>query len=300
MQFNNFRIFMNMAVKLISVKNILVLLFLFFLQIGCAQFNKIFSSDEPKHSEATQTISKPLVKFSDNPQMGVFNERQYKRKTKKSLEESSDLGARAGSLFVMEGQGAFLFTQNTIRREGDQLKVKLEGAHRAQVESKIEVIKKLLARLAAPPPIPNPLVAGENNSLGSTQAQVNTAEVGGTDASKKLAAGPSVSGTRQPSSDAASLAAGAAVSGANAGSNKEAEEILKQPFNVENIPAKIVERMVDGSYRIKGSENFMIGKREYRVIVTGLIKPEDYNDEGVSASQLLDPQFDVVSLRRNL
>ena len=43
----------------------------------------------------------------------------------------------------------------------------------------------------------------------------------------------------------------------------------------------------------------MIGKREYKVIITGMIRPEDFNDEGVSSVKLLDPQFDVVSIRRN-
>jgi flagellar L-ring protein precursor FlgH len=42
----------------------------------------------------------------------------------------------------------------------------------------------------------------------------------------------------------------------------------------------------------------MIGQKEYKVIVAGVIRPEDYNDEGVSSVKLLDPQFDVLSVRR--
>jgi flagellar L-ring protein precursor FlgH len=42
----------------------------------------------------------------------------------------------------------------------------------------------------------------------------------------------------------------------------------------------------------------MIGKREYKVIVTGLIRPEDFNDAGIISEKLLDPQYDVVSLRK--
>ncbi len=56
--------------------------------------------------------------------------------------------------------------------------------------------------------------------------------------------------------------------------------------------------MADGNYKIRGSQPFMIGKREYKVIVAGIIRPEDYNDQGVSSQKLLDPQFDVVSIRR--
>jgi flagellar L-ring protein precursor FlgH len=29
-----------------------------------------------------------------------------------------------------------------------------------------------------------------------------------------------------------------------------------------------------------------------------MIRPEDYNDEGVVSQKLLDPQYDVVSIRR--
>jgi flagellar L-ring protein precursor FlgH len=42
----------------------------------------------------------------------------------------------------------------------------------------------------------------------------------------------------------------------------------------------------------------MIGKREYKVIVTGIVRQEDFDDSGIDASKLLDPQFDIVSSRR--
>jgi flagellar L-ring protein precursor FlgH len=67
---------------------------------------------------------------------------------------------------------------------------------------------------------------------------------------------------------------------------------------VEAIPTRVVERLVDGNYRVKGVQPFMIGKREYKVIVTGFVRPEDFSDEGVSSNKILDPQWDVVSLRR--
>jgi len=55
----------------------------------------------------------------------------------------------------------------------------------------------------------------------------------------------------------------------------------------------------DGNYRVKGQQPFMIGKRDYKVIVTGMLRPEDFNDEGISSQKLLDPQYDVVSIRKN-
>jgi flagellar L-ring protein precursor FlgH len=45
---------------------------------------------------------------------------------------------------------------------------------------------------------------------------------------------------------------------------------------------------------------FMIGKREYKVIVTGVVRPEDFDDAGIEAGKLLDPQFDIVSSRKGM
>jgi flagellar L-ring protein precursor FlgH len=64
------------------------------------------------------------------------------------------------------------------------------------------------------------------------------------------------------------------------------------------IQTRIVERLPDGNYRIKGQQPFMIGKREYKVIIVGLLRPEDYNDEGINSSKIIDPQYDVVSIRK--
>ncbi|MFN7728625.1 MAG: flagellar basal body L-ring protein FlgH [Bdellovibrio sp.] len=71
-----------------------------------------------------------------------------------------------------------------------------------------------------------------------------------------------------------------------------------EPLSLEAIPTRIVERTPDGNYRVKGQQPFMIGKREYKVIVTGLVRPEDFNDEGIASGKLLDPQYDVVSIRK--
>jgi flagellar L-ring protein precursor FlgH len=83
---------------------------------------------------------------------------------------------------------------------------------------------------------------------------------------------------------------------APAGEKKDEKE---EPLDIGAVPTRIVERLADGNYRIKGAQPFMIGKREYKVIVTGLIRPEDFNDEGISSAKLLDPQYDVVSIRRS-
>lgn len=242
---------------------------------SCSLFQK---EQEPVVTKA-EVKDRP-VRFSENPNVGVFNAKKYKRTTRQSMEEESELGSRAGSLWSPEGQTAYLFTQNQSRREGDILSVKLDGTAKTQVETKVGVIKKLLARLDAPPP-PAP-VQGEVPA-GTPQESVPLSEE---NAARKLASEPTADGKPSVATKPAPV-------------KPEEEKAPEEPFNVESVSTKIVERMVDGSYRVKGSQTFMIGKREYKVIVTGMVRSEDFNDEGVSANKLIDPQFDVVSIRRS-
>lgn len=234
------------------------------MNTGCATIDKLFGEEPATPSSAytpEEHVEQPK-KFSETPSVLNPSNRQYRKMTRSRMEEESDLGASAGSMWVPEGQGAYLFAQNKSRREGDLLNVKVEGAAQKQIETKVAVIKKLLKQLEeeelkSQQPVPVP-IAGDNNPNP-----------------KK----PEAEAARAPASEKAS----------------EKDE----PLDIAAVPTRIVERQPDGNYRVKGSQPFMIGKREYKVIVTGLIRPEDFNDEGVSSNKLLDPQFDVVSIRRS-
>ncbi|MEN0058184.1 MAG: flagellar basal body L-ring protein FlgH [Bdellovibrio sp.] len=197
-------------------------------------------------------------RYSDNTNLGVPTDRQYKRMTRNRLEEESDLGSNAGSTWVMEGQGSYLFAQNKTRMEGDLLNVKLDGPAMKQVETKVSVIKKLLKQLE--------------------EQQKKELEM------------------RTPASETAQPAAVAPTPAPSPVAEKEEKESLDE---IQNVPTRIVEKLTDGNYRVRGQQPFMIGKREYKVLVTGIIRPEDFNDNGVSSDKLLDPQYDVVSIRRN-
>lgn len=209
--------------------------------------------------EPYQIDGQNSVRYSDNQFMPASADRHYRRMTKSKMEEDSQLQSGAGSMWVMEGQGAYLFSQNKARREGDLLNVKVEGAAQKQIETKVSVIKKLIKQLEE-----EERKAKEGNS-------------GGKLADNKDAAGAN----RAPAS-------------ADADKNKDKDE----PINIESVPTRIVERQPDGNYRVKGQQAFMIGTREYKAIVTGMIRPEDFNDMGVSSNVLLDPQFDVVTTRK--
>lgn len=230
---------------------------------GCSTLDKLLGN-EPAKSKKTedQKSDSTLTKFSDTSSVLNPSNRQYRKMTKSKMEEESDLGSQAGSMWVNEGQGAYLFAQNKSRREGDLLNVKIEGAAQKQIETKVSVIKKLLKQL-------------EEEELKSQQpVAVPMADSNATPNAKSEAA------QRAPASEA----------------KKEEKE---EPLDIAAVPTRIVERQADGNYRVKGTQPFMIGKREYKVIVTGMIRTEDFNDEGVSSNKLLDPQFDVVSIRRS-
>jgi flagellar L-ring protein precursor FlgH len=237
------------------MKFILILTAMFMLS-GCASMKGWFGDNIV--AEKLNLAPERPARYSDNPQMSVPSNREYRRMTKSRMEEEAELHSQAGSMWVSEGQSSYLFVQNKTRREGDILNIKLEGAALKQVETKVSVIKKLLKQL---------------EDQQNAERQRRLAENGGT------------GGDRAPASEAPKKEE----------PKKEEKEDLS---DLGSVPARIVEKLPDGNYRVKGAQPFMIGKREYKVIVTGLIRPEDYNDEGVSSAKLLDPQYDVVSVRR--
>lgn len=245
-------------------------IFMGMMNTGCS----LLQTPEP---ETNILVTDNLVKFSDNQNVLNTTNRNYKRMTRQKMEEEAELHAQAGSMWVMEGQGAYLFAQNKTRREGDLLNVRVEGGAMKQVDTKVGVIKKLLKQL-------------EDEEQKAKQKTDDESQTPMTPV-----AGDAKAGERAPAS--AKAAAGDAAE--KAASEKVDEKAgADGPVLAEAVPTRIVERLPDGNYRVKGQAPFMIGKREYKVIVTGMIRPEDYNDEGVSSNKLLDAQFDVVSLRK--
>lgn len=243
-----------------------VLISVVLLCSGCASLGKTLKAwmgggeEEPGRPK----ISTPT--FSDQDNLRANSDKQYRRMNRSRFEEEADLKADAGSLWVMEGQGAYLFAQNQTRMVGDLLNVRIEGQPKTQLQTKANVIKKLLDRLESP-----------MRGLASV----------------KPAAPAPPAPPAAPSADAKKPADGTEkTDGAEAAAKSE------PPFGVQTVPTRIVEQMKDGSYRVRGMHPLMIGKREYKVIVTGIVRSEDFDDAGVDSSKLLDPQFDIVSSRK--
>ena len=238
---------------------ILVLLTIAFLVSGCASISKTWKSLVGHDEDPVAKVTTP--RFSETDTMKVSDNKQYRRMNRQRFEEEADVKSDAGSLWVMEGQGAYLFSQNQMRMVGDLLNVKIDGAPRTQLQTKTKVISNLLSRLES----------SQSRGLASVPAQ------------------------------AAAPAAGATSS---AETPPGAEKAVTAPdasgFNVGVVPTRIVEQLKDGSYRVRGMQPFMIGKREYKVIVTGVVRAEDFDDAGIEAAKLLDPQFDIVSSRKGI
>lgn len=234
-------------------------------QVGCTSFNrklKAFLGSGTPERTAPVTPKEDLVKYSQGTNLPPTVKRKYRRTTRETLEGDALLGERSGSLWVMEGQGAYLFSQNIMRMIGDPLAVELEGDPKDQLMAKVDVIRDLLQKLE--------------------------------DRQRLRMRAPASEGEQRPQEGE-----GAPEQGAAQAQQAPAQNAPKDSeFNVKNVPTRIVERTVDGNYRVKGDQPFMIKGREYKVIVTGIVRAEDFNEEGIVASKLLDPKFDIVSVKR--
>ena len=114
----------------------LFLVFICLINSGCALLGL---ENDPVPVE----VADSLIKFSDQQTVLNTSNRQYKKMTRQKLEEESELHPQAGSMWVMEGQGAYLFAQNKTRKEGDLLNVKLDGSALKQVDTKVTVIRRI-------------------------------------------------------------------------------------------------------------------------------------------------------------
>lgn len=253
---------------------------------GCSsigkQWHKLVSGDSQADNAKPGAVQKPLTYNQQNNVMpGSY--RQYKRTTRSDLENQSHLEGKSGSLWVMEGQGAYLFSQNIVRMIGDPIAVKLDGDPNDQLSAKAKVISKLLAQLED----------RRRRALGGGGAGARGPADDGsgpkpTDGTKPDGADKKAPGEKAPGDKTGAQAGPTPPPGAE-GDNKE--------FAVKLVPTRVVERMVDGNYRVRGMQSFMIGQREYKVIVAGIVRAEDFNEEGINSTQLLDSSFDIVSAK---
>ncbi|MFN3454911.1 MAG: flagellar basal body L-ring protein FlgH [Pseudobdellovibrio sp.] len=262
--------------------------FLFFS--GCATLKNWFRDDSKPAEVAKEEIKDSFTKYSDMENYSPVSDRQYKRMTREKMEEDSDLHAGAGSLWVMEGQTSYLFAQNKHRREGDPTQVKLEGSAKKIVEMKAETIKDLLVELE------NQKKQEEEKIQKAEQEKQRLADVEKEKQvilSKKEAdnddEAQAMAEKRVADRKPASLPVAAKLN------EKEDKLDLK---DVENIPVKITEKLNNGLYRVSGQQYLTIKNRPYKLIATGLVRTEDFNDESISSDKMYDSQYDIIHLKK--
>jgi flagellar L-ring protein precursor FlgH len=163
---------------------------------------------------------------------------------------------------------------------GDPIAVKLDGDPQEQLSAKSKVISKLLAQLEE----------RRRRALGRGPAGEENKDDKGGDKSTSQGQDKNAKPGATPDKNAN------AQNGASPNGQQPAAEENKD-FNVKLVPTRVVERMVDGNYRVRGMQPFVIGNREYKVIVSGVVRAEDFNEEGINASQLIDSSFDIVSAK---
>jgi flagellar L-ring protein precursor FlgH len=246
--------------------------------VGCAGFGKkmkaFLGGEEPK--AVTQESAAP--KYSNTQTVvGETPHRNYRRVTRDSFEKEGMLDESSGSLWVMEGQGSYLFSSNMVRLVGDMVNIEMEGGPRAQLAAKVDVIRKLV----------------EKNRKDQRR------ELAAIEAAKAAAAKPEKKeGEAKPEGAQTQAAANTTPDASKDKDDKDEKDEV--PFDVAMVPSRIVEKMPDGSYKVKGAQQFMIGKKEYKVIATGVVRPSEIKDDTIAASKILDARFDIVSSKKEL
>lgn len=248
--------------------------------------------------EAEAPEEEPLARYSEMNNMAPPSDRQYKRMTRKKMEEESELYSSAGSLWKMEGQTSYLFAENKHRREGDPTTIKMEGAALKLIENKVAVVQDLLKQLE------NQKLKAEEDSVKAEAEKMRLAQIEEEKnlRAQKIARGeividPMEEQMKELSAPSAKAAVDTRKPAGTIAEKAEKEEKIDLK-DIENIPSRIVEKMSGDTYRIRGQQYLTIKRKPYKVIATALIRAEDFKDGGVSSSKLLEAQYDLIHIKR--
>lgn len=251
----------------------------------------------------------PVVKYSTEPNYAPVSDRDYKRMTRQRMEDESALNAGAGSLWVMEGQTSYLFAQNKQHRPGDPTKIRVEGAALKQLETKVSTIQELLNQLEEQriqAELEQKKIEEDKKreeykqqrlaEIEKEKEKIVTDKSAGDDATdekvQKLA--EDNVNKRMPAA-VEEPADKAKFEMAKKDASKQEKPDLK---DIEFIPSRIVEKTASGLYKISGQQMMTIKKRPYKVIATGLVRPEDFDEVNIGSDKIFEPQYDVIHIKK--
>lgn len=263
---------------------------------GCATISDFFGFEAPPPKEEVvvkeEAPKEQFTKYSDISNYAPTTDRQYKRMTKERMEEESELHAGAGSLWVMEGQTSYLFAQNRHRREGDMTNVKVEGASLKMLQTKVATIQDLLKELEIQKKEAEEkkrLQEAAQQKLADIESEKKSIlaknEADNEDAAQKLA--EKRIAERKPASEAPKIAVKDQV--------KDEKIDLKE---LDKFPMKITEALQGGQYKVMGQQTINIRNKPYKIIATGVVRSDDFNDQSISSEKLYDAQFDVLHVKK--
>lgn len=269
------------------------LLVLPFFLCSCATMYDFFGFEGPKQETVVkeEEVKEPLTKYSDMPNYAPSMDRSYKRMTRERFEEEAELHAGAGSLWVMEGQTSYLFAQNKHRRPGDATTVLVQGMALKDVQMKAFAIKDLLIELE------NQKKEAEAKKKKEAETQQRLADI--ESEKKKILAN-----SEADNEDAAQVLAEQRVDSRKPASVAVAEPppdpaLDKIDFKeISQVPVKITEKLADNQYRVAGQQFLTIRNRPYKLIVAGVIRGDDFNDQTVSSDKMYEQQFDLLHLKK--
>jgi flagellar L-ring protein FlgH len=99
----------------------------------------------------------------------------------------------------------------------------------------------------------------------------------------------------RPTNKAKTDRAPAATENNTQAADNSEDKKAKEAQKFDTVPCRITERNSDGSYRVKGQTPVYVGRHEYRLIVTGLVRPDDVSSDVVGSSKIIDGKFDLVA-----
>lgn len=275
----------------------IIFLITFYL-FSCSTAEKIEEPVAPPVTEAP-VESEPVVTYNEEPNYFPASDRDYKRMTRQKMEDESHLNSGAGSLWVMEGQTSFLFAQNKNHQEGDPTVLKVEGSALKQIQMKVATVKDLLMELEA-----QKKQAIEDEKKKN---QVEADKLAFIESEKKKLI---ESGEAKTEDEAVALADKKYLDRKPASAPKEVvdlkadlkkEKALEPVYDLkelETIPSKIVEKLDSGQYRISGQQYFTIGKRPYKVLMTGKVRQDDFNETSLSSDKVFEAHYDLVHVKK--
>ncbi len=268
--------------------------------LSCATAPEVKPVEKPPESVDVE----PLVKYSTEPNYAPVSDRDYKRMTRQRMADESSLNAGAGSLWVMEGQTSYLFAQNKQHRPGDPTKIRVEGAALKQLETKVSTIQDLLNELEAQKKqaeleqkkIEDDKKKEEYKQLRLAEIEKEKEKIA---ADKTAGADATADKIQKLAEDNVNKRMPAAVEEPVVVVQKEANAPEKPDLkDVEFIPSRIVEKTAAGLYKISGQQMMTIKKRPYKVIATGLVRPEDFDEMSIGSDKIFEPQYEIIHIKK--